>query len=607
MDWRFAFKSIHLAGDLFTYVNILFQNQPKFPMINANKEKLITFFSSGVQYVVPFFQRSYVWDEENWEILWDHVDRTSKAIANGNVQREHFIGTLITKQREAQAVGENKLDLIDGQQRLTTFALLLKAIAETASGEEPFTKLAEKTNELVIFEDARGQKFNRLEHSKNDKQYFDAVMNGGDLPSLPNQYHRILLCFEYFKDKLENYSDDNLDRLKSIILNNVPLISMLLSANDDEQEIFDTINSLGVRLTTGELLKNYIFSDTEIRPYYSTLWEPVFEEDEEQIEFWNKNKTSGRFTRTNVEVLLYCYLIIQKKTPVELDRLFKEYKIWLKDKSLEEKISILEDIKRNAELFFSFPDSTALNQIGFSNHEARFFHLIENFEITTVYPLILFIYGKISDREVLKEMLRIIESYIARRQVCKLTSKNYNNVFIKIIKDLEDIGEVSPEALETILSEFTEDGNRKPNDTEFVRSFAEQPISNKNANEVLFCIALYQVNTVMNDVQSLSSGSYSVEHMMPQKWEENWFVDGMDENAKLERNRKIRTLGNLTLVTQPLNSSMKNGPWIQKQDSLKNHSMLKLTTDYTDQPDWNESEIDARANDLASVALKIWR
>jgi len=607
VDWRFAFKSIHLAGDLFTYVNILFQNQPKFPMINANKEKLITFFSSGVQYVVPFFQRSYVWDEENWEILWDHVDRTSKAIANGNVQREHFIGTLITKQREAQAVGENKLDLIDGQQRLTTFALLLKAIAETASGEEPFTKLAEKTNELVIFEDARGQKFNRLEHSKNDKQYFDAVMNGGDLPSLPNQYHRILLCFEYFKDKLENYSDDNLDRLKSIILNNVPLISMLLSANDDEQEIFDTINSLGVRLTTGELLKNYIFSDTEIRPYYSTLWEPVFEEDEEQIEFWNKNKTSGRFTRTNVEVLLYCYLIIQKKTPVELDRLFKEYKIWLKDKSLEEKISILEDIKRNAELFFSFPDSTALNQIGFSNHEARFFHLIENFEITTVYPLILFIYGKISDREVLKEMLRIIESYIARRQVCKLTSKNYNNVFIKIIKDLEDIGEVSPEALETILSEFTEDGNRKPNDTEFVRSFAEQPISNKNANEVLFCIALYQVNTVMNDVQSLSSGSYSVEHMMPQKWEENWFVDGMDENAKLERNRKIRTLGNLTLVTQPLNSSMKNGPWIQKQDSLKNHSMLKLTTDYTDQPDWNESEIDARANDLASVALNIWR
>ena len=240
-------------------------------MINANKEVLNSFFSSSLQYVVPFFQGSYVWDDENWETLWDHVERTSKAITDGNVQREHFIGTLITKQREAQAVGENKLDLIDGQQRLTTFAILLKAIADTATGQEPFTKLAEKTNELVVFEDSRGQKFNRIEHSKNDKEYFDAVMNGSDLKSLSNQKHKILSCYHYFTGKLADFSDDELDRLKSIILSNVPLISMLLSAGDDEQEIFDTINSLGVRLTTGELLKNYIFSDTDVRPHYSTL------------------------------------------------------------------------------------------------------------------------------------------------------------------------------------------------------------------------------------------------------------------------------------------------------------------------------------------------
>ncbi|MFZ4478172.1 MAG: hypothetical protein ACOYPR_23470 [Saprospiraceae bacterium] len=83
---------------------------------------------------------------------------------------------------------------------------------------------------------------------------------------------------------------------------------MLLAAGDDEQEIFDTINSLGVRLTTGELLKNFIFSDNIIKPLYDTLWEPVFEDDEEQILFWNKPKTSGRIIRTNIEVLLYCYL-----------------------------------------------------------------------------------------------------------------------------------------------------------------------------------------------------------------------------------------------------------------------------------------------------------
>ncbi|MFZ1699593.1 MAG: DUF262 domain-containing HNH endonuclease family protein [Pyrinomonadaceae bacterium] len=576
-------------------------------MINANKEVLNSFFSSSLQYVVPFFQRSYVWDEENWEILWDHVERTALAISNGNIEKEHFIGTLITKQRQAQAVGENKLDVVDGQQRLTTFALLFKAIADSVSEGSEFLNLAENTNALLVFKDSKGVQHNRIEHSKNDKPYFDAVLNGADLAAFPNQSHRILLCYGYFKRKLKDFSDEQLDGLKSIILNNVPLISMLLSANDDEQEIFDTINSLGVRLTTGELLKNFIFSDIDIRAYYESLWEPVFESDEDQIEFWNKKKTSGRFTRTNVEVLLYCYLIIQTKKPVELDRLFKEYKIWLTGKSLEERIEILKDIKRNAELYFAFPDSTALNQIAFSNHEARFFHVIENFEITTVYPLILFLYGMTTDRDELGKMLRIIESYIARRQVCKLTTKNYNNVFIKIIKDFEEIGEVSAEALEAILDEYTDDGNRKPGDAEFARSFSETPISNKNANEVLFCIALYQVDDVMADMHKLSSKSYTVEHMMPQKWEENWFVEGMDENAKHERNQKIKTLGNLTLVTQPLNSSMKNGPWIQKREALIDHSHLKITTGYTDRADWNESEIAARANDLASVAVKIWR
>lgn len=576
-------------------------------MINANKEVLNSFFSSSLQYVVPFFQRSYVWEQENWEILWDHVERTFKSIANGNVEKEHFIGTLITKQRQAQTVGENKLDVIDGQQRLTTFALLFKALADSVSKESEFLNLAENTNALLVFKDSKGKTHNRIEHSKNDKPYFDAVMNGADLKALPNQSHRILLCYEYFKEKLKNYSDEQLDALKSIVLNNVPLISMLLSANDDEQEIFDTINSLGVRLTTGELLKNFIFSETEIRDHYETLWEPVFEADEDQIEFWNRNKTSGRFTRTNVEVLLYCYLIIQTKKPVELERLFKEYKGWISGKPFEDKIEILKDIKRYAELYFAFPDSTTLNQIAFSNHEARFFHVIENFEITTVYPLILFLYGMTSDRQELEDMLRIIESYIARRQVCKLTSKNYNNVFIKIIKDFEEIGNVSAEALEIIIGEFKEDGNRKPSDAEVVKAFLDTPISNKNANEVLFCIALYQVNDTMTDIHTLSSRSYSVEHMMPQQWEENWSVVGMDENAKLERNRKIKTLGNLTLVTQPLNSSMKNGPWTQKRESLKAHSHLKITSEYIEKGDWNESEISQRAADLASIALKIWK
>lgn len=575
-------------------------------MINANKELLSSFYSNNLQYVVPFFQRPYVWDVDNWDILWEHISRTADKTLN-NYKSEHFIGTLITKQRISSSIGDNKLDLIDGQQRLTTFSLLLKAIATKATGTEPYTKLKEKTNELVVFENAKGEKFIRVEHSRNDKDYFEAVMLGTDLSVLHNQEHKILRCYRYFLNKLNNRTDEQLDNLKTVILSKVPVISMLLSAQDDEQEIFDTINSLGVRLTTGELLKNFIFSDAEIRELYDTHWRPVFEEDEEQMSFWNKSKTSGRIIRTNIEVLLYCYLIIQRKSAVELEKLFAEYKNWLLGKKTKDKIDFLEELRDYATIFMNFPEGTELNEIGFSQEEERFFHIIENLEITTVFPLILFIYKQVPNEGTRLQLLKILESYLVRRNVCRLTTKNYNNLFIQIISKLIDAGDVTVEVLDNILKNFTEDTNKFPSDLEFSKAFSEEAISNANAREILYCIALYQIHNPKNDVKKLSSSSYSVEHMMPQKWITNWSVNGMDEHAKVIRSGKVKTLGNLTLVTKSLNSSMKNAAWDKKKEALKEFSLLKLTTDYTSNEVWDEAKIDERANDLASIALGIWK
>jgi len=575
-------------------------------MINANKELLNSFYSNNLQYVVPFFQRAYVWNNDNWDILWEHINRIADKTLN-NSKNEHFIGTLITKQRLSNAIGENKLDLIDGQQRLTTFSLLIKAIATKASGQDPYSKLKEKTNELVVFENSKGEKYIRVEHSRNDKDYFEAIMLDKDLSLLTNKEHKILKCYRYFLIKLENQTDEQLDNLKTIILSNVPVISMLLAAGDDEQEIFDTINSLGVRLTTGELLKNFIFSDNIIKPLYETLWESVFEDDEEQILFWNKPKTSGRIVRANIEVLLYCYLIIQKKTAVELEKLFGEYKKWLFGKTSNEKVAFLKELKEYAAIYFNFPEGTELNEIGFSQEEEKFFHIIEKLEITTVYPLILYIYKQVSDKNTRLQLVKIIESYLVRRNVCRLTTKNYNNLFIQIIGKLIDLKSITVDNLKTVLTGFTEDTNKFPSDLEFTTAFSDEAISNPNAREILFCISLYQIYNPKNDVSKLSSSSYSTEHMLPQKWEENWGGKGMDDASKIQRNKKLKTLGNLTLVTKSLNSSMKNAGWDKKKKALKEFSLLKITTDYIDNIEWDESKIDGRASDLASMALKIWK
>jgi len=81
-------------------------------MINATKETLNSFFTGGLQYVVPFYQRSYVWNEENWEILWEHLTKVAERTGQ-SIKTEHFIGTLITKQQQSERIGEVKLDIID--------------------------------------------------------------------------------------------------------------------------------------------------------------------------------------------------------------------------------------------------------------------------------------------------------------------------------------------------------------------------------------------------------------------------------------------------------------------------------------------------------------
>lgn len=577
-------------------------------MITASKDKLRSYFQTSAQYKVPFFQRAYIWTEENWESLWENIFQVYSD-AKDDKKSEHFIGTIITKQRPAAKLGEDWHDLIDGQQRLTTISLLLKGLSDSCNGELP--KLRDEIDRLLVYEDARGEKCFRMELCKNDMPYFKAIVEGGPMGILNSKENAIIQAYKYFKDKVKDFGDENLAVLENVILERVPVISMLLSSDDDEQVIFDTINSLGVKLTTAELLKNFIFQDKTQESLYERLWEPTFEEDEKTVQFWNKGKTSGRIIRTNIEVLLYCYLIIETKKEIRLDHLYKEYKDWLAKKTVEERTVFLENLIKYADTYYRFPEGEELNEIAYAETEKRFFHIIENLSITTVFPLVLYIYREVTDPDERNSILELLESYLVRRNICRLTTKNYNNLFISMIQILDKAKNegqiINRDIFKKILESFTEDTNKFPNDTEFKDEFLTAKLSNQNSREILFCIALNQRKSPMSDIKKLSSSSYSIEHMMPIKWKENWMTPDMDEQKTENRDKALRTLGNLTLVTRRLNSKLSNAAWIEKKETLKKYSSLSMTVDYLPATDWNEEKITLRADDLLISALDMWR
>lgn len=588
-------------------------------MLSANKEKLQSFYMGQNQFVIPFFQRAYVWKADNWSELWENIIEEYAEVKNGNTKSEHFIGTIIIKQRESEKVGSLEYDLIDGQQRLTTTCLLMRAFYDVTDD----INIKNWIKTLLVFIDSYGNENIRILHSKIDRENFQKlILDKSTNSNLWDVYANLKIeeierqtelinkihgAYIYFRRRILDEAElSDVRAYIQIILDKLPVIHMALTKDDDVQQIFDTINSLGVKLTTAELLKNFLFSNPKVAEYYHNYWYSVFEADEDAIEFWNRDRTSGRIRRTTVELFLYSYLVILKETNVKLESLFKEFKNYLKDKKPEELVVFAKDVYDFAIVYQELPDGENLSDISFVEHDKRFFHVIREFEITTILPLILFIYKKVSDIEERNRILRILESYVTRRTICKLTTKNYNNLFITILGELKKRENITALAVSEILLKYTEATNRFPNDEELKKAFSNTYLYNQYSREILYCIALYQLNHDYIDNPKLNINGFSVEHVMPKKWRNNWnhLPDNFTEQI---RDYKLLTLGNLTLVKGRLNSSMRDSGWNKKKTALQRYSTLRQTTDYISTNDWNEDIIEIRANDLYNIALQIWK
>ena len=221
----------------------------------------------------------------------------------------------------------------------------------------------------------------------------------------------------------------------------------------------------------------------------------------------------------------------------------------------------------------------------------------------------MFIYKSIKDNNERKKILSLLESYLVRRNISKFTTKNYNNLFLsilqKLIKKEDSISYL--DYLKQIIAEFEEITNKFPDNSDLKYALNNSILSNQNAREILFIISLKQINTGYNDRDKLSLKSYSTEHIMPKKWEENWKNKEFTDEEKWQRNFKLKTLGNLTITTGKLNSKLKNSSWNNKKEILKKFSSLPITISYIDIQEWNEIEIEKRADDLYKLSKEIWK
>jgi uncharacterized protein with ParB-like and HNH nuclease domain len=518
--------------------------------------------------------------------------------------KDYFLGTLILKQSATntdKGIGDKRI-VIDGQQRLTTLILFLKVLSMRSDKTDEFKRIARiRENNISI------------RHNFFDCKCFEEIVNQSYLA--PVDYDsRLAKAYSYFlghidKDRYNLYE----------ILDHIVFVGIDLDSDEDEQVIFDTINSLGVSLTTGELLKNYVFSQETIDRYES-IWKPVFEADEDTINYWNSVTTLGRLQRLNLETFLFAYLHIKINDPAlnfstadkakfrSSEDLFNQYKEYFRLSKVS-KEQFVDDLADYAKLYRKYISPMYLDEEvpaewGFERLNVIIFGL----DTTTLIPYLLFVLKNQANPAEQRNISRVLESYIMRRLICKSSNENYSDLFsLNLIS-----GQIlTASALIDFLMKKDDDTSlAMPKDSALKDGIQKNELTNSRAKGVLYLLE----SKLRDDKHSTSLKSfngYSLEHLLPKKWKlDSWPLDGTIE----ERNQVLKTLGNLAIIPIRLNSSISNKAWTVKKNGYGDKHGLLYYADGLETMKgplkadaWNEDSISERADWIFSKAKDVWQ
>ncbi|MEV2194640.1 DUF262 domain-containing protein [Streptomyces phaeochromogenes] len=598
--------------------------------MKADTVDLRRIFGRDVRYTVPLFQRPYVWNrDDNWAALWEDIRRTveraEQVTRTEDTVAPHFLGAVVFDETPYPSSSLETRQVIDGQQRLTTLQLFLLAarLSATTLDHERSVRLLSKflENDEDLFDsDQHPDHLYKVWPTNADRDEFRSVMLGGGGGG------RLGEAVAYFQQEIDAWlaetaePHERLGQLVQTMREHLRLVIIDLEEHDDAQVVFETLNSRGTPLEHADLIKNLLFRDAEhagadVDRLYKTYWAP-FDQDE-----WRTEQTTGRITRSRLDVFLTYWLTMRSRREFTASALFKEFERWVRSTAVSTE-EVFAELARYAEIY------DRIDQHPLHGLEGRFLYRMKIMQTSTPMPLLLFLYGlddAVLPPERRMRALRAIDSYLVRRSILNLSNRDYNHVFRELVATASHQPEHADEAVIKALSSMQGHHRQWPTDAEFRTALEQSPIYSRlyrHRVRILLEALEDELRTDHTEQLTVPVGEHfgaklTIEHVMPQSWRDNWPPLDDDPFEGADRDELVHTLGNLTLVTARLNPALGNMAWEDKRQWLGEHSLLRLThgtllnappaagtSDWRSA--WDEHRIRTRGAYLASVAQTIW-
>ncbi len=531
--------------------------------------------ANNMQYTIPVYQRRYAWDESNCKTLFDDIKELK---GNDNT---HFLGVLVYIKDKYCDAHEPECIVIDGQQRLMTMLLFLKALYELAEDDS----LKSKIKAYMFNGNPSTEQYKpKMRPNAADCDFLRLDdLSGCKNPNIEKNYN-------FFKAEIKKYIDDP-DINPETVLDAAERLRVvtiqIMEEEDDPQLVFNSLNSTGVKLKPYDMIRNYLFMNIQNS---EKLYEKYWKKLESLLDNGN-----------DLETFFFHYMTFKTGEQIKRDQVYEKFKAYTENGSGFRgcKEDVLKDLVYYAEIYKAFISDDK----SYGESVADTLYYIRFLEQTTCYPFLLGVFddykNKCIDNKVLADTLQLIFTYLLRRMVCERSSGSLRGFFRRMYKNVFDSGirkNTYFDSINTYLRTLdTKDA--MPEDEEFKQKLTETNLYNGKVNLCHFILLDIENNF---SKETVNDDKLTIEHIMPQTPNNDW--DYIDPEAQ---KRFCHVLGNLTLTGS--NSELSNNGFLKKKKIYDDSKVTILNKDVVSETVWDIGNIVSRGERLAKIVIEHYK
>lgn len=602
--------------------------------MQAQDRRLMDLIQGTRQYRVPICQRPYEWDEKRWTMLWNDLIKTmSRRQAQQHLPQDqkyrHFFASIVI--RELGGIPVTIIDLIDGQQRLTTFMLLIKALIDECGESNLSDATQSRLRELIMNPGyvCNGEDDTKVAPGARDRDVFFSVM--GLRPEGPLIGGRIRDAHVFLRRKARQWLQEIPEtERESQVLAVLDAIQMgfavalvTLDDRDDYYEVFESLNGKHLELAESDKVRNFCFMmlsalGTEANlTFYRNEWLPM----EARITAPTKPATLPE----EFDSFLHYWTIMESGTQFGIDRLYHTIAERLQARTQENDVVWGRSVPC-ANLTLSFFREVVQYSLAYqiirwpeivltggeTAVAVALSRLTGDLNMrTSAHPLLLALLGKYlrsNQRDItgLLHCLQILESYLIRRIICDVATNQHNRIAMQLGNYIythydSTLQECAEWMRDQLCARQADD--RWPDDIEFERKFAEADFERQGAKRKFAKALLLEIDRRRPGAAAIDADDLTVEHIMPEELTDDWRMH-LGQNADIIHRDNLHRFGNLTLLEPRLN---RGGDLFRVKKVNYAGSRLILTRELGNLGDeWNADQILQRGHDLFQLMREAW-